>query len=260
MSALMSIPAAAFFFLMAAGAVPQKAPTDVQRDGFGGPVKSVLSTVLHHSIRWRQPDGVALVSPVSCLECDYNPDGARIRFGQTYADGFHGDNILLNRDEQGNVSVRRVLDASTGLLKVDEVFGPLGLTEQTYYEEGKVSSSRKLRYDQSGKLTETSSFDGKGQAVEHTHSTFTEEGILTDDSTWGSNGRLKWHTLYNPETRAQSFTSFDEAGQVKLAWSRIGNKMASFWERADEGNQYGACLGNDMDEEGPKEPLYRYAF
>ncbi len=249
----MWISTAAFFYLMVAGAAPHKERTDVQRDGFDGPVKSVLSTTFHHSIRWRQPDGVALVVPVSCPECEYDPDGARTRFGQTYADGFHGDSFLLSRDEHGNISERRVLDASTGVLKVHEIFGPLGLTEQTYYEEGKVSSSSKLRYDQSGMLTETSSFDAKGQEVEHTHDIFTKEGVLTDSSTWGSNGRLKWHMLYNPETQAQSFVTFDEAGQVKLSWSRMNDKMTSFWERSDDDNQYGACQGNDEDKQGTRE-------
>ncbi|WP_353072423.1 hypothetical protein [Tunturiibacter gelidiferens] len=184
---------------------------------------------------------MALIWPIGCQECYYDPDGARVRSGQRSADGFQGNNILLSRDAQGHVFDRRILDASSGALKVHDVLGPFGLTEQTYYERGKVTSSRTIRYDPFGYISETASFAGSGQQTEHSHSTYTEEGVLTEDSAWGRNGQLKWQQLIDPEKHTESFNTFDDAGMLKLAWTRTDDKMASFWERSDEGNQYGDC-------------------
>ncbi len=253
MRALKWILPAASVLLMGSSSVPPKARTDARSDGFNGPVKSVISSTFPHGISWSQPAGVALVLPISCQECDYDPDGTRTRSGQRYADGFRGDNIISNRDAQGHISDRRVLDSSTSALKVHEVIGPFGLTEQTYYEHGKVSSSRTLRYDPLGHLSETFSFDSSGQQVEHTHSSVTKEGVRTEDSTWGRNGQLKWQQFFDPEKHTGSFTTFDEAGMVKLAWTRKDGNMTSFWERSGEDNQYGDCLGNDEDENGARQ-------
>src|SRR5215469_3862085 len=167
MHALKWIPAAASLLLIGSSSGQDIARTDARSDGFNGPVKSVISTTFLHGIPWRQPAGVALIWPISCQECYYDPDGARVRSGQRHADGFQGNNILLSRDAQGHVSDRRMLDASTGDLKIHEVLGPFGLTEQTYYEKGKVSSSRTIHYDRSGHVSETSSFEGSGQQTEH---------------------------------------------------------------------------------------------
>jgi hypothetical protein len=237
---------------MGAGTGHHNSQTDARSDGLNGPIKSVISTTFLHDIPWRQADGPSLVWPISCLECEYDPDGARVRSGQRSVDGFEGDNILLSRDAQGYISERRVLDSSTGALKVHEVLGPFGLTEQTIYERGKVSSSRTIRYDPFGHISETFSFDSSGQQIEHTHSTFTEEGVRTEDSTWGRNGQLKWQQLFDPEKHVESFTTLDDAGIVKLAWMRKDGKMASFWERSDEDNQYGDCLWDD-EENGRRE-------
>ena len=149
--------------LIGTGSGQDIARTDARSDGFNGPVKSVLSTTVYHDVHWRQPDGVGLIWPISCPECYYDPDGARVRSGQRSRDGFQGNNIILSRDAQGHVSDRRMLDDSTGDLKVHEVIGPFGLTEQTFYEKGMVSSSRTIRYDPFGHISEGSSFNGMGQ-------------------------------------------------------------------------------------------------
>lgn len=253
MRALKLIPAAAFLFLTGACSGQSIARTDARTDGFNGPVKSVLSTTVRHHILWRQPDGLALIWPISCQECYYDPDGARVRSGQRYADGFRGDNILLSRDAQGHVSDRRMLDASTGALKVHEVLGPFGLTEQIYYERGKVSSSRTIDYDSYGHISETSTFDSSGQETEYTHSTYTKEGVLTEDSAWGGNGQLKWQQLIDLEKHTERFNTFDDAGMLKLAWTREDDTMTSFWERSNEVNQFGDCVGDDEDKNGLRE-------
>ena len=257
MRALKWIPAAASLLLIGTSSgqdtARTDAHTDARTDGFNGPVKSVLSTTVRHDIHWSQPDGVALVRSISCPECYYDPDGARVRSGQRSPNGFQGNNILLSRDAQGHVSDRRMLDASTGTLKMHEVLSPFGLTEQTFYEKGKVSSSRTIRYDPFGHISETFSFDSRGQQTEHTHSTYTEEGVLTEDSAWGSTGQLKRRHLFDPVKNEESFTTFDDAGIMKLAWTRKGGKTTSFWERSDERNQFGDCLGEDEDKNGMRE-------
>jgi hypothetical protein len=239
------IPVATSFLLFSGAAAQRTRKTDAQTDGLNGPVKSVITTTFRHDIHWRQPDGISLVLSVSCQECDYDPDGSRVRS--------QGDNILLLRDAQGHISDRRILTASTGSLKVHEVFGPFGLTEQTYYEQGKVSSSRTLRYDPFGHVSETFSFDSSGQQVEHTHSTFNKDGVLIEDSTWGKNGQLKWQQLFDSQAKTESFATFDEAGVVQLAWTQKDGKMAAFWERSEEDNQYGACQIDDEAEDGTRD-------
>jgi hypothetical protein len=247
------IPAAASLLMIGTCSGQDIARTDAQTDGFNGPVKSVLSTTIRHDIHWSQPDGLALIWPVGCPECYYDPDGARVRTGQRYPNGFQGSNILLTRDPQGHISDRRIVDASTGDLKVHEVLGPFGMTDQTYYEQGKVTSSQIIRYDSFGHISETSSFDSSGQQTEHSHSTYTKEGVFTEDSVWSSNGQLKWRHLFDPEKDTESFTTFDDAGIMKLAWTRKDGKMTSFWERSEETNQFGDCLNEDEDKNGMRE-------
>jgi len=248
------IPAAvSSLYLVVTSLGQDRVKTDARDDGFSGPIESVISTILLHGIHWRQPDGVALVWPISCRECDYDPDGARVRSGYMNANGFQGDNILLDRDGNGHVSDRRILDASTGDLKVHEVFGTFGMTEQTYCDQGKVSFRRTLSYDPFGRISETASFDSRGQQTEHAHSTYTDKGILTEDSTWGSNGQLEWQTLFDPEKNTESFTTFDDAGIMKLAWTRKDDNTISFWQRSDEENQYGGCLSYAEDKNCARE-------
>jgi hypothetical protein len=252
-SALNRIVVAVSVFLVAGNLCAAQTRTDAQIDGLGGPVKSVVSATFQRDVPWHQPNGTALIWPISCQECDYDPDGARVRSGQRNDDGFHGDTIAQIRDAQGRVSERRVLDSATGTLRVHEVLGPFGLMEQTYYNHGKVSSSLTLHYDSFGHLSETFSFDSRGQQVGHGRSVYTDKGVRTEDSLWDQNGLLKRQEFFDPGTHVQTFTTFDDAGIPKLAWTHRDGKMISFWERSDEANQYGDCVDDNEQENGTRE-------
>ena len=78
-------------------------------------------------------------------------------------------------------------------------------------------------------------------------------GVLSEVSSCGIIGLLKWQQLFDPEKHIQSFTTFDDAGIVKLAWTRKDDKTTSFWESSDERNQFGDCLGEGEDKNGIRE-------
>jgi hypothetical protein len=67
----------------------QKALTDAQMDGFSGPVKSVVTSSARLPVEWQQPGGPSLVWLIPCRDCDYAPDGSKIRAGQVENGRFH---------------------------------------------------------------------------------------------------------------------------------------------------------------------------
>ena len=83
---------------------------------------------------WNQPGGPALIIPVWCHECEFDPNGNRTKFGQIFDGRFQGESIHLVVDGQGQVTERTVEDASTGETIRREVAGPLNIAPPSFLQ------------------------------------------------------------------------------------------------------------------------------
>ena len=161
--------------------------TDVQTDGFVGPVKAVSTQVKFSGVKWQQPGGPTLVMPIWCHDCEYDRDGFRNKSGQTTNGHFIGELDNLVRDENGHVTHRFVFDAISGQLQSDIAIGPFGKTEETDYTNGKLRCRQIFSYDQYGHITEWLTLDGTGQQEGKNVTRREPDGTLQEESVWGKN-------------------------------------------------------------------------
>ena len=213
--------------------------TDAQMDGFSGPVKSVSSAVAQTSLKWQQPDGPTLVAPIWCRDCEYDPDGAKTKSGQIVEGKFLGETIHLVRDADGHVTERYFHNASTGELYRRDAMGPDGKVEQKVYYGGKLRSRSTYAYDQYGSLSEIHDYDAAGNLVDHSVVVYNKDGDRMRDSQYGPGGQVRWEQIFDPESKTDRFTTFDEFGKAKLSWTVVRGKLTSFWEPADSPAQFG---------------------
>jgi hypothetical protein len=173
------------------------------------------------------------VFPAWCLDCTYDPDGSRTLRGQTQNGKFTGETIELTRDGNGKVSRRRTIDAETGEIHLDEVFGPHGVTEETQYQNGKPCGPSRTSYDENGFASERISIgcDGKQESRAVTRSA--KDGQWLENTRWNAAGVMTYHETYDPATDEQRFTTFDDNGVVNLTWTFRADRVLSFWRRAD---------------------------
>jgi hypothetical protein len=57
--------------------------TDARSDGLFGPIRSVSTREERPQIEWHQPNGPTVALPAGCLECEYDPEGNRIKRGRS---------------------------------------------------------------------------------------------------------------------------------------------------------------------------------
>lgn len=223
--------------------------SDVQLDSFAGPVRSVSTTVTQASdVKWQQPSGPTLVDPIWCRDCEYDPDGSKIKSGQVMDGKFYGERIRLVRDGDGNVTDRFAYNSSTGELNRHDAMGPYGRTEQKAYIAGKLRSHSTLAYDQYGHPSEWHFFDAHGSPQGYSTNVSAKDGTLVRQSSYARDGQLSWEQTYDPETEAEHFTSYDEFGKVKLTWTFVKGKI-SFWEASDlPPTEFGAHLTEAVGE------------
>ncbi|MGO9337811.1 MAG: hypothetical protein ACLPY1_09915 [Terracidiphilus sp.] len=209
---------------------PQTPKTDAQLDGFLGPVKTVSTTIKRSGLQWTQPSGPAMVFPVQCQDCTYDPDGVKTISGQVAEGKFFGQIIALQRDGSGRMTGSVVTNASTGLVDREEVIGPFGKTEEYDYLDGKLNWLQTYVYDQYGRMSDALTVDSLGNQISHTLTKTTRDGEVIETSVWGENDELDWQQTYDPETGMEHFTTYDESGAVKLTWTFNHGKVLSFWE------------------------------
>src|SRR5579863_1999841 len=146
--------------------------TEAQQDGFAGRVKSVATIAEMTNVQWRQPDGPTLVFPVFCRDCEYSPDGYRTKSGQILQGKFRGENLTLQRDGAGHVTEIVGTNTATGEVSRDVMIGPFGKTQETFYQNGKVSGQNSIRYDANGRVIERLAMDAAGAQVDRTSTTW----------------------------------------------------------------------------------------
>lgn len=108
--------------------------TDAQRVDLAGSVKSVSTETTRTDVVWSQPGGPALIIPVWCQECEFDPNGNRTKFGQMFDGRFQGEIVHLLFDGQGRVTERIAEDASSGETIRHEIVGPFGNMEESHYQ------------------------------------------------------------------------------------------------------------------------------
>lgn len=207
--------------------------TDAENDNLLGPVKSVSTTIHRSGLRWEQPSGPSLLFPVQCQDCAYDPDGAKTVNGQVAGGKFFGQIIALERDGSGHVTGSVVIDAASGEILRQEVAGPFGKTEEYDYLDGKLNCLQTYTYDQYGHMNDALTVDAQGNQISHSQMKSSKDGELVENSVWGKNNELDWQQTSDPETGMEHFTTYDEAGAVKLTWTFKAGKVLSFWERQE---------------------------
>ena len=239
-----------FSFVILTQAQECNKTTDAQQDDLSGPVASVFTKTKWSGVRWQQPGGPTLLIPIWCAVCEYDRDGVRTKTGQVLNGAFVGQTIEFIRDDQGRVTDHLVVNTS-GKLDSHEVIGPLGKTEETDYINGKISLHQTYSYDRHGCITSQESFDGSGKRENKFLITRRPDGTFTGRSDWGENGQLSSKHSFDPETATEHFTTFDESGMVKLTFTVVEGKLASFWELPNSPSQYGDNF-TETDENGDR--------
>jgi len=204
--------------------------TDAQMDGLSGPVESVSSTVTQApNVKWQQPGGPTLVAPIWCRDCEYDPDGSKTKSGQMVEGKFFGETIQLVRDGNGQVTARYAYGPS-GTVQRRETMGPFGKTDAKFWVGGKLRGRSTFAYDEYGHMTDWVSYDPQGKFDGHILFVTDKDGTRTRESVYQKNGELSYEQIFDPETQTDHFTTFDEFGKVKLTWTVVHGKLASFWE------------------------------
>lgn len=233
--------------LAALAAAQQKTrKTDAQQDQLNGPVRSVSTQVVSAPVKWIEPGGRILVTPVWCRDCDYDEDGNRTRAGQVQPDGkFIGEDIEYVRDGEGHVVERTRISTIDGKVFERDKFGPFGPVEETFSNGGSAVRST-MSYDRLGNLAEWLTFDANGQVASRSIARTNPDGQWTERATFGKDGHLQYRETYDPETDLQRFESYDEAGAVQVTFTFSHGKIQSFWEATDAPNQYGQDSSTDL--------------
>lgn len=222
--------------------------TDAQKVDLAGPVRSVSTETTRTDVVWSQPGGPALIIPVWCQECEFDPSGKRTKFGQMFDGRFQGEIVHLLLDGQGHLTERIAEDGSTGGVVRREIVGPFGNTEEFRYQNGQLQSHVVFAYDEYGHRINWLTLDGVGNQQGRTVVNTDKEGNYTEQWDWGKEGELLLHVRQtsDPKSRVEEFTSFDASGGIKLTWTVRNGKLSSYWQLPGSPSQYGDGFSEDM--------------
>jgi hypothetical protein len=242
---LASVALAVFLLAVRLDASEPKS-TDARRDGLFGPVRYVSAKQELQQVDWGLKDAKAGVIGVSCLECEYDREGNRIKSGGLVDGEFHGDLIRIVCDQTGKVT-ERIEENYKGEVVRREVLGRYGITEQVGYEKGKAISRSTWSYDANGHVTEFYQYDQNGVVTGSSFSTSDANGDIKEQWDYGRNGVFQLHfaQYYNPQTDMSTFTSFNESGSTKVAFTTKGTKVLSYWQQTGEEHVFGSIFWRD---------------
>ena len=226
--------------------------TDAQRVDLAGSVKYVSTETTRTDVVWSQPGGPALIIPVWCQECEFDPNGNRTKFGQMFDGRFQGEIVHLLFDGQGRVTERIAEDASSGETIRHEIVGPFGNTEESRYKDGELQSRTVISYDEYGHKIDELTLDGSRKHQFHTVVNTDKDGNYTDTEQWHWGKEGKWELFdhvrqtFDPKTGTEQFTSFDSSGGIKLAWTVKDGKLSSYWQLPGSPSRYGDAFSEDI--------------
>jgi len=211
-----------------------------------GPIQSVSTREERAQIEWHQPDGPTVALAAGCPECEYDPEGNRIRAGQILDGEFRGDVVRFLRDSTGKV-IEKIAENNKGEMYRREVIGPYGITEQDGFENGKLISLSFWFYDANGHLTESRNYDRDGVLVASSHSMTDANGNFIEEWDSGPNGGFSLHFVEtnDPKTGTWTLTNFNENGAIKLTLTTVGTKLISYWQEPSEQEVFGSTFFMD---------------
>ena len=215
--------------------------TDARSDGLFGPIRSVSTREERAQIERHQPDGPTVALPAGCPECEYDPEGNRIKTGQIIDGEFRGDVVRFLRDSTGKV-IEKIAENYNGEMYRREVIGPYGITEQDGFENGKLISRSFWFYDANGHLTESRNYDRDGVIVGSSFSMIDASGNFKEEWDSGPNGGFSLHFVEtnDPKTDTFTFTNFNENGSIKVTFTTVGTKVISYWQEPNEQQVFGS--------------------
>ena len=220
--------------------------TDARSDGLFGPIRSVSTREERVQIQWHQPDGPTVALPAGCPECEYDPEGNRIKIGQIIDGEFGGDVVRFLRDSTGRV-VEKIAENYKGEMNRREVIGPYGITEQDGFENGKQISRSLWFYDGNGHVSEFRNYDRDGVIVDSSFSTIDASDNFKEEWDSGPNGSFSLHFVQtnDPKTDTFTFTNFNENGSIKVTFTTMGTKVISYWQEPSEQQVFGSNFSMD---------------
>lgn len=206
-------------------------------------------------IEWHQPNGPTVALPAGCAECEYDPEGNRIKRGQIIDGESREDVVRFLRDSTGKV-IEKITENYRGEMYRREVIGPYGITEQHEFENGKQISQSFWFYDANGHLSGFTSYDGDGVIVGSSLSMIDASGNFKEEWDSGPNGSFSLHfaETNDPKTGTWTFTNFNENGSIKVTFTTVGTKVISYWQEPGEQQVFGSNFF--MDSVGKTQESY----
>jgi len=184
--------------------------------------------------------------PAGCAECEYDPQGNRIKTGQIIDGEFRGETVRLLRDSAGKV-IEKIAENHKGEMFRREVFGPYGITEQYEFDEGRQVYRSFWFYDGNGHLSGSTRYDRDGILTASSVSIIAANRNLTEEWDSGPNGSFALHFVEtnDPNRGVWTFTSFNQDGSIKVAFTTVGTKVASYWQEPSDHTLFGSSFFMD---------------
>jgi hypothetical protein len=228
--------------------------TDARNDGFLGPIRSVSTKQEPSQIVWRQPDGPTVALPVGCIDCEYDEEGNRIKSGESLDGVWHGEIVQILHN--GDVTEKMAKNAN-GEVYRREIVGPDGILEQEGYENGKRISQSNWFYDGNGHVSAFRGYDRDGVLISSSTSVSDASGNYKEEWDYGPNGSFSLHFVETNEPKSDTYTfsSFNENGSIKVAFTTVGTKVISYRQETAEENVFGHSFS--MDPSGKTQEAYK---
>jgi hypothetical protein len=233
----------ALFCALPVLASDRKKYTDAENDDLSGPVKFVTTrseNINPHPVA-PQHSWVSM-GIIDCVICEYDDKGNRVLKGQDWGTGFSGEVSRSTLDENGNVI--KITENEKGEIVRWDKFSPFGITEERVYWQGILQGRRTIRYNQSGQMVETSSFNSSGVRTGHSNFRRDGDGRIIEAWNFAQNNKFLSHytDVEDPDTGVRTFTNFNENMAVRLTWTSNDDHIVSHWQIPGSEPEYGSAV------------------
>lgn len=217
--------------------------TEAENMGFAGPIQSVSTSRETFLQPPSQPDGPAVVYPVSCDQCEFDKEGNQVRSGTLQNGQFRGAIKRELRDEMGRVQEELWVNEK-GEEASRHVYtnGPFGKTRDDLYMSGRLVNVTTFRYDSRGNVVESNTYKPNGKLESHSEETFDDQGN-TLESLGSGPGDHYMHVIetYSRDTgHLATFTSLNRDGSLRLFFELRDDVVLSFWQQPGDKPTYGS--------------------
>ncbi len=231
-------------------AAQDKPGLDLRLDHLAGPVRSALTKRSYSRPVVVLPNGPTVIDVVMRDHAEYDPEGNRTLGENQQKGGPYGESMMIGRDAEGGLYDRRTVDLQTGVTVRYERFGPHGVIDDLRYSgAGKLTNEFIQGWDENGRRSTWVGKDGDGKEVSHRRTTFTADGVLTEETSWRADGMMDWSETFEPATGVSQVRGYDENGKLRLSSTAIHDRLVSFWssEKGRYLNSYEMKSGRHRD-------------